>query len=423
MSRFLNNDRVTPGKLLESLTSQCSKYAAGREVIVLQDTTEYNYQHHLRKLRIEEGGLGLVGNNADIGFFAHPSFVLEAEHEVPIGFSHLLLWHRPLDKQTKYERDYNKLPIEEKESYRWILSAQESKKVLSQARHTYHIADREADIYQKWVTVPDEKNDLIVRSRSNRNLYQEEQSLYQAIENASVLGSYQLQVKGNPSKSRTTHTAQIDIKACKVKINKPPRIQDPDLPPFVEVWAIQAKEATHTVKKGESPVHWIILTSCDASTLDRAREVVRKYTLRWQIEQLFRVSKSQGLDMESSQVETGKGLQVLLVFALQVALRILQLSQGREQEKENIPAEIIFSTQQVVLLKVLSKKMAGKTLKQTNQYRPESLPWASWVIGRLGGWKGYSSGSPPGPITMHHGLKSFHDIFNGWAMAQDVCID
>ena len=34
--------------------------------------------------------------------------------------------------------------------------------------------------------------------------------------------------------------------------------------------------------------------------------------------------------------------------------------------------------------------------------------WASWIVARLGGWTGCASEKPPGPITMRHGLNSFH---------------
>ena len=67
--------------------------------------------------------------------------------------------------------------------------------------------------------------------------------------------------------------------------------------------------------------------------------------------------------------------------------------------------------------------MEGKTEKQKNPHPPQTLSWASWVIARLGGWKGYASESPPGPITMLRGLTKFEAQFQGWLLAhQDVCI-
>ncbi|MDO8439801.1 MAG: hypothetical protein Q7S97_01090 [Polaromonas sp.] len=55
---------------------------------------------------------------------------------------------------------------------------------------------------------------------------------------------------------------------------------------------------------------------------------------------------------------------------------------------------------------------------------PGSLGQASWIIARLGGWKGYACEAKPGPITMLRGLQRFEAICHGWKLAMgDVCID
>ena len=50
-----------------------------------------------------------------------------------------------------------------------------------------------------------------------------------------------------------------------------------------------------------------------------------------------------------------------------------------------------------------------------------SLAWAAWIIARLGGWKGYPSERPPGPITFKHGLDYFRACAAGWVL-RDVCM-
>jgi len=50
------------------------------------------------------------------------------------GFSDVKIWNRPLEQSTKQERNYNLLPIEEKESYKWIASSQKSKDALHKAK-------------------------------------------------------------------------------------------------------------------------------------------------------------------------------------------------------------------------------------------------------------------------------------------------
>lgn len=41
----------------------------------------------------------------------------------------------------------------------------------------------------------------------------------------------------------------------------------------------------------------------------------------------------------------------------------------------------------------------------------------------MGGWKGYTSQRPPGPITLKRGLDSFMQIFIGWHLAKNVYVD
>ena len=64
------------------------------------------------------------------------------------------------------------------------------------------------------------------------------------------------------------------------------------------------------------------------------------------------------------------------------------------------------------------RKLEGKTLKQKNHHPPDSLAWATWAIARLGGWTGYATERPPGPITMLEGFKRFAAIAQGFALAK-----
>jgi hypothetical protein len=51
-----------------------------------------------------------------------------------------------------------------------------------------------------------------------------------------------------------------------------------------------------------------------------------------------------------------------------------------------------------------------------------SLPWAIWLIARLGGWSGYRSQRPPGMPTLIHGLRQFESILLGWKLAQTLLV-
>jgi hypothetical protein len=410
--RFFNNEKVDTGKLIASITHDCSKRVQGRELLCIQDTSEYNYQHHVE--RIKKGELGPTGNDKDIGFFAHPMLVLDAGQQVCLGFSHLEVWHRAFDKKDKNERGYDRLPIEEKESYRWLSSCEKSKLKLQSSSHITFIADREADIYELWERIPDAKTDLIIRCRSDRKLYQEDQTMFAKVSSQPALGSYRFMVKENRKKGRSKHEAELEVRAVKVKINRPAKRKKGQHSDYLELTVVEAREKDSTVKAGEPPVHWYLLTTKVVNTFQEGRAIISDYSKRWQVEQLFRISKHQGLDIEASQMETGKALMNLCVMGLQVAMKVLQLTQTRDGLAE-VPAELTFTQEQVSVLEKVEKKYEGNTEKQKNPHRRHTLSWAAWIIARLGGWKGYRTQSTPGPITFHRGLLEFDRIFLAWS--------
>lgn len=409
--RFFNNEKVDTAKLIEAITCDCSRRVKDRELLCFQDTTEYNYQHHVK--RMKEGELGPTGNDTDIGFFAHPMLVLDAGQEVCLGFGHLEIWHRNFDKQDKNARRYQSLPIEEKESYRWISSCEKTKQKLHESSHITFIADREADIYELWERIPDEHTDLIIRCRADRKLYGQDQGLFAEVSSQQALGSYRLTVRENKKKGRSKHEAELEVRSVQVKIKCPANLKKRQCSDYIELAIVEAREQEHTVKSGEPPVHWYLLTTKTVNTFQEGKAIIRAYSKRWQIEQLFRISKHQGLDMESSQMETGKALMNLCVMALKVAMKVLQLTQARDSSAD-LPVALAFTEQQVSLLEKVERKYEGKTEKQKNPHIKYTMSWAAWIIARLGGWKGYRTQSIPGPITFHRGLLEFDRIFLAW---------
>jgi hypothetical protein len=411
----LNNPRITEKSLLESLKKQCKENCQGIHVVGIQDTTEYNYQHHAN--RIKEDSLGIVGNS-ELGFFAHLMIAFDADSFLLQGIPYAKLWSRDLFQPSKKERVYKRQRIEEKESYRWIEAAEQTKSFLKDAKHFTFISDRESDIYQLWNRIPDDHTDLIIRARSDRNLITPSSTVSKELEKLEITGNYLIELKGDKRTKRSKRKASINIKYKEVKIKKPASvIDDPEADDYINLTVVEAKEDTSTAKKDESPIHWILFTTYTIQDFEQACRVIDWYGFRWQIEQFIRITKSQGMDLENSQLETGDGLRKLALLSFSSSLRILQMSLARDG-LINDNVKKYFSLQEIVVLRLINDQFKKETIKQQNPFPRETLAWAAWIISRLGGYSGYSSQSPPGPMTFKWGLDKFYQIKIGYSLFQ-----
>lgn len=413
-SRFFNNSSVSYTSLVKSSQQKVNELSRGKHILCLQDTSEINYEKHRNFFHLDDEDLGPVGNNKDIGFFLHPMLAVDTNGYFPLGFSSIHCWNRRFDKQDKHQRVYKSQPIEDKESYRWISTGTDSINLLKESvAHLTIIGDRESDIYQEFIELKTAHSDILVRSKENRGLYGEKKKLYEYLSGQPVSGTYKIQVRSDKRKNRESRDAIIDVKYCKVKVSRPKSHIDKSLPEYIELTAIEARENSSTVPEGEKPILWRLLTTHQVNDAPTAILMVTWYKTRWLIEELFRLLKRQGIDIESSQLETGKGLKKLTVMAMQAALKILQLRQDRDGLC-SISGSVVFSEEEIKFAETVSQsRYEGKTQLQKNPHPQGTLARMSWIIARMGGWKGYQSTGKPGPITMKRGLDKFNIMYQG----------
>jgi hypothetical protein len=411
--RMLGNDSIDHKDLAEGVYRACKNNDRSVHMLAIQDTSEVNFSNHMGRL-MNDKDIGPVTKKNNAGFFCHPVLVIDSENQLPIGISSVEIWNRPWDKPDKYERDYHNQNIEDKESYRWITSAEATKKLLPEATCITIIGDRESDIYDEFVMVPDHRTHLLIRAKVNRKLWEEDQNLFEKLASSEQRASYQLDIRNN--RNRVKRKAKMSLKYEKVKIKHPKNRPLENKPSYVEMWAIEARELPESVPGKEDPVLWRLLTTHSVECAEDALKCVEWYSQRWFIEELFRVLKSKGLAIEESQLETGGGLKKLVVMTLQVALTTMTLKLSLTNSHK-INANIIFSKGQLHFLSIYMEKLEGKTEKLKNPYEEGSLQWATWAMGRLGGWSGYQSQGPPGYISIKDGTDRFYDKADGFQMA------
>jgi hypothetical protein len=407
--RFLMNDRVTVSRMVTRQRARVAAEAAGRHVLAIQDTSEINYEAQ----RERKHGLGTVGNGSDVGLFVHPVLAVDGENGHCLGLLDVQVWRRFKRKAA----DYRKQAIEDKESYRWLKGPQRAKTVLYQAAMTTIIDDREGDIYEKWARLPDRRTYLLTRASRDRSVA-EGGTLFAFMAQFAEKHRFALDLPARPGK-RQARQASLTVRFGRVRICRPKACSDPKAPRQIELFAIEVRELNAPV--GETPILWRLLTTHEVESIDQALTVIGWYRQRWNIEQLFRTLKTQGIGIEQSVVEDGAALEKLAVIALIGATMTMQLVLARAAPEHDQPAAQVFDERQLKVIEALQGRLQGRTTKQQNPYPPGSLAWAAWTIARLGGWSGYESERSTGPITMRDGLQRFNAIVQGYFLDEDLC--
>jgi hypothetical protein len=131
--------------------------------------------------------------------------------------------------------------------------------------------------------------------------------------------------------------------------------------------------------------------------------------------------KTQGFNIEESQILDATTMTKLATAALIAAVRIMQLVMARDGTTGQSLADALDPADEP-LVEALVSELEGATAKQKNPHSPGTLARFAWVAGRLGGWDGYVGHGykPAGPKTMAYGLQQFDAIKQGWKLPKNV---
>jgi hypothetical protein len=117
----------------------------------------------------------------------------------------------------------------------------------------------------------------------------------------------------------------VEMRFGEVEICRPRDEQDRSLAKTVRLRLVEVREVDPP--EGVEPLHWRLLTTHEVADADKAWQIVGWYQARWIIEQLFRVTKSQGLQLEDSQLASADRL---------VKLTAPRLRRGRLCDKSRV---------------------------------------------------------------------------------------
>src|ERR1700731_635220 len=112
-TRFLRNEKVGVAEMASHAVSRTAVRAAGREIIVVQDTSELI----LGGRRAKANGYGPVGEGGGTrGLLLHAALALDADNDALLGLVDAQVWNRDKGKGTPRRSR----AMADKESQRWL---------------------------------------------------------------------------------------------------------------------------------------------------------------------------------------------------------------------------------------------------------------------------------------------------------------
>jgi hypothetical protein len=406
-NRFLGNAKVTIERVIESWSEGTAEAAEGRHILAIQDTSEINFATTAKRRR----GLGEIGHGNGHGVLLHPMLAVDAENGSCLGLLSGQVWTRKGRRTVSHDlRD-----LSDKESQRWIATALAAKPLLAKAAMVTVLGDRESDIFALYASAAEQRFHVIARSMHDRKLA-DGAGLYATSEAMAVVDQRAIVLPARAQ--RAERVAVLELRFGAVKLARPQTRFLRHLPESLPLSLVDVREVDP--QAGIEPLHWRLLTTHPVANTEEAWRVVEWYKRRWLIEQFFRVLKTQGFKLEDSQVATADRLLKLVAIAAKAAVITIQLLQARDG-RGHLPVRLAFNANEVATLAALNQNLEAQTKRLKNPHPPDNLAWAAWIIGRLGGWDGYPSSKPPGPITMKHGLEYLYAVAVGRSL-KDVCM-
>jgi len=169
------------------------------------------------------------------------------------------------DEDFGKTEERRKLPIEEKESFKWVSALRKAQQLCKDTPGTemVYIADREADIMELFHQRQYEHMHYVIRSKYNRTLKDSSSKLYDILQQTPFAGCYAIKIIHPQTHKERTAYLQVRFIKQSITLNKYSATARKGLGP-IDVNAIEVVEINPPADI-EEPIHWILLTSLPES--------------------------------------------------------------------------------------------------------------------------------------------------------------
>jgi Transposase DNA-binding len=407
--RFFSNKRVREGDIMSGhFDATRARFEATRgTVLLLQDTTEFTYQRarpelvgFTKDINSGKDKRGRFRHHTLCGILMHSSLAVTTDG-LPLGLTAVKFWTRKKFKGTaalKRKVNPTRVPIEKKESVRWLDNLRQSIGLLGKPTRCIHVGDRESDIFELYCLTRELGTHFIVRMQTDRLAGDGDHTISEEMDEVAIKGLHRVEVR-NENGDPISVTLEIRTK----RIHVLPPIGKQNRYPALDLTVIHATE--RGAPKGRKPIEWKLMTDLPARSRSEAVEKIDWYAMRWKIEVFHKILKS-GCRAEDSRLRTADRLANLLAVFCILSWRVFWLTM-LNRTSPNAPPEMALASIEIGLL---DRLVAGAGNRRC---RSGTLSFYLIKIARLGGYLARSSDPPPGNTVIWRGLSRLTDIEMG----------
>ena len=408
--RFISNPKVNEDDILSGhFESTRERFVrTGGPVLVLHDTTEFSYTRDdtsaIGITHQVDAGMPMADGrrrkHTVCGILMHSSLVVTPEG-LPLGIAAIKFWTRKKFKGTtalKRKINPTRVPIEEKESQRWLDNLTQASVQLQAPQRCVHVGDRESDIYELFCAAKDAGTHFLFRTCVDRLAEDGTHTIAELIDQAPCKGLHRVEVRDR--KGKVQH-ADLELRYRRIHI-KPP-VAKRKRYPELDVTVIHASE--RNPPKGRAPIQWKLMTDLPVKSRAEAIEKLDWYAMRWKIETFHKILKS-GCRAEDSKLRTAQRITNLIAIFCILSWRIFWLTMLNRSAPKSKP-DLVFTKTEIKLLDEMMRDSEG-----TNRSR-KTLDRYLIYLARLGGYLNRASDLPPGNTVMWRGMMRMSDIMLG----------
>jgi hypothetical protein len=407
--RFLANDRVSEVEILAGhfQATQGRLPDDDSPVLILHDTTEFSYRRKDMEpiglvrtipVRTGRGAKGQPRLHTVCGILMHSSLAVTTEG-LPLGLTAIKFWTRKKFKGTNALRGKicpTRVPIETKESVRWLENLRQATAVLAQPQRCVHIGDRESDIYELFCAAQEERTHFLVRTCVDRLAVDGTVTIAKEMKQVPVRAVHRIEIinaDGEPTQ------ATLEIRYQRMVVCPP--IGKHKKYPRLILTVLHAEERNPPT--GRDPIVWKLLTDLEVRSRQEAIEKLEWYAQRWKIETFHKVLKS-GCRAEESRLRTADRLVNLLAILCILSWRVFWMTM-LNRTAPKAPPTTAFTLVETRILDALVKDPTRQPCKQFAGYLNK--------LARLGGYMARRKDPPPGNKVVWRGLGRLTDLALG----------